>query len=296
MFRTIYLAGLAAAVMTSVASAAVDQFNVDWLDTSAVAALDGYRSQDLVIDFTGQWTGAQLQVELTRGSIYQDTFGDNDPPNPAFFGSQPALEFDTFVMAGNLTNDVSLFGGAVDIWEHRNPDAPQGQDAPADLVLDSTGIYASWFGQPGNSGSYTDQADFATARITLTDDATGDWWYLDSVDGSFTVTTGEIRGGRMFIGEAPLRGDYNRDGQLSQADYTVWADAMIFGGYEQNADGNLDGQISQADYTVWADAMIAASGMGTMSFGGGATTAPEPASLLLLSLGAAVIVRRRRVT
>lgn len=284
MLRMLWLAGLGAAVMINAASAAVDQLSVNFLDNSAASPdLDNYRSQDLVIDFTGQWTGAQLQIELTNGSIYQDPFGDDDPPNPGFFTSQPALEFDTFIMGGNLTNGVSILGGAVDIWDYRNPGADQ-QDAPAQSIFNSSAIYTDWYAQAGVTAPYTDQTDFTTARITLSDDATGDWWYFDSVDGSFAITTGEIRGGRMFIGEAPLPGDFDFDGDVDALDLGLllsnWGSSVS---YDR---GNLNGQddIDALDLGIllsnWtgnlSDDPIGLAAMDTI---------PEPASVLLLGAG-----------
>jgi hypothetical protein len=46
-------------------------------------------------------------------------------------------------------------------------------------------------------------------------------------------------------------GDFNGDGVVDIADYTVWADN--FGGAGPAGDGNGDGVVDIADYTVWAD-------------------------------------------
>ncbi|MEM1028469.1 MAG: dockerin type I domain-containing protein [Planctomycetota bacterium] len=49
-----------------------------------------------------------------------------------------------------------------------------------------------------------------------------------------------------------LAGDYNGDGSVNAADYTVWADN--FGSTtDLRADGNDDGAVNAADYTIWAD-------------------------------------------
>lgn len=49
-----------------------------------------------------------------------------------------------------------------------------------------------------------------------------------------------------------LRGDYNSNGVVDAADFTVWRDnlgsTLAF-----HADGNRDGQVNMADYIVWAD-------------------------------------------
>jgi Dockerin type I domain len=67
-----------------------------------------------------------------------------------------------------------------------------------------------------------------------------------------------VFGGRIDIGawewQPPgfLRGDYNQDGIVNQADYTFWRNAMGMSVPPgAGADGNGDGQIDEADYYVW---------------------------------------------
>jgi hypothetical protein len=50
-------------------------------------------------------------------------------------------------------------------------------------------------------------------------------------------------------------GDFNNDGFVNQADYTVWADSFGQTGSDLPADGNGDGVVDMADYTLWADQM-----------------------------------------
>ncbi|MEM1028122.1 MAG: PEP-CTERM sorting domain-containing protein [Planctomycetota bacterium] len=87
-----------------------------------------------------------------------------------------------------------------------------------------------------------------------------------------------------------LAGDYNGNGVVDAADYTVWADnfgSMV----DLDADGNGDGVVDAADYTVWAD-----------NFGTGAALSqglvaiPEPTTAGLLAglSGLALTARRRQ--
>jgi hypothetical protein len=48
-------------------------------------------------------------------------------------------------------------------------------------------------------------------------------------------------------------GDYNNDGTVDLADYTVWADHYGQSGPAVPGDGNGDGVVDLADYTIWAD-------------------------------------------
>ncbi|MEX2091680.1 MAG: ThuA domain-containing protein [Pirellulales bacterium] len=56
-----------------------------------------------------------------------------------------------------------------------------------------------------------------------------------------------------FVGNLPtLLGDYNGDGSVGAADYTVWRDTLGQSGLAQfdGADGNGDGRITDADYNI----------------------------------------------
>ena len=79
-------------------------------------------------------------------------------------------------------------------------------------------------------------------------------------------------------------GDANKDGVVTDADYTLWADNYNAANatWEQG-DFNKDGAVTDADYTIWADHY-------------GHTNqdpVPEPATLSLLSLLGLGLVRRR---
>ncbi|MCA9184126.1 MAG: LamG-like jellyroll fold domain-containing protein [Pirellulaceae bacterium] len=93
------------------------------------------------------------------------------------------------------------------------------------------------------------------------------------------------------VGGTALPGDYNGNGSVDAADYTVWKDN--FGSTSDlAADGNGNGVIDAADYTVWKD------NFGSTAAVAQATVTPEPGTMLcvlqVLLLGAGA-VRRRRV-
>ncbi|MEZ6100578.1 MAG: LamG-like jellyroll fold domain-containing protein [Pirellulaceae bacterium] len=68
--------------------------------------------------------------------------------------------------------------------------------------------------------------------------------------GEDQLRTGVVHYGA--IGTATLPGDYNRNGVVDAADYTVWKDN--FGSNSAlDADGNDNGVIDAADYTIWKD-------------------------------------------
>ncbi len=81
---------------------------------------------------------------------------------------------------------------------------------------------------------------------------------------------------------ATLAADYNVDGVVDAADYTIWRDSLGMSGTGLPADGNADGQIDASDYEVWRSSFgrgqpIAGSG----AIGDGAV--PEPTAVALFA-------------
>lgn len=81
---------------------------------------------------------------------------------------------------------------------------------------------------------------------------------------------------------AATTGDYNGNGIVDAADYTVWRDSL---GSTTNlaADGNGSGVIDSGDYDVWKANFGNYSGSGA----GANSAVPEPATAVLLILSAA---------
>jgi GH35 family endo-1,4-beta-xylanase len=81
-----------------------------------------------------------------------------------------------------------------------------------------------------------------------------------------------------------LSGDYNSDGVVDAADYTIWRDTLGSTA-DLRADGNGNYRIDVADYGVWLSHFGSIVGSGS---GGKANAAvPEPTSLMLIILSAA---------
>jgi hypothetical protein len=91
----------------------------------------------------------------------------------------------------------------------------------------------------------------------------------------------------FFLLTLGLSGDYNADGVVNTADYTVWRDT--FGSSSDlRADGSGNGIVDDADYTTWA------TNFGAVSAPSSSTAVPEPAALALLTLSAALVAARER--
>jgi hypothetical protein len=90
-------------------------------------------------------------------------------------------------------------------------------------------------------------------------------------------TTGLYTNGVLAIdGGAGLPGDYNHDGSVDAADYVVW----------RKSDGTQDG------YNTWRTNFGRTAGGGAMSM----AAVPEPATAVLIVLGAAIGCWRTRLT
>jgi hypothetical protein len=78
--------------------------------------------------------------------------------------------------------------------------------------------------------------------------------------------------------EPGLLGDYNGNGTVDAADYTVWRKMLGQSGPDLAADGNGDDQITSEDYFVWRENFGTSGG----SMGGGSASVPEPGSAALV--------------
>lgn len=219
--------------------------------------LANFVTQDLKIDFSGIYTGSQLRLNLTSGSIFQEmSFGSQVPPLPGVLGLAPHVAWDTFVAQGAPTLDSpsarpSLSGGAINLG-----------GAPTAVFTDAE-INQGWFVSPGLT--LINLADFMVARVTLSNDAAGEFSYLGSVDSEQETFAGTIRNGQMsFDGDSPdvgideltdaikdgdssFRFDLNDDGFVDELDRIHWIEV------DQNSyvgDSNLDGEFTTADLVV----------------------------------------------
>jgi hypothetical protein len=88
---------------------------------------------------------------------------------------------------------------------------------------------------------------------------------------------------------APAAGDYNHNGIVDSADYTIWRDTLN-STTNLAADGDKSGKIDQGDYTVWKN-NFGRTGPGSAS---GNTAVPEPATWIGCLWFAIVFVAARR--
>lgn len=161
-------------------------------------------ANDILIDFSDQYSGSQLLVTLTSGAIYQDAAGGTTPPQQLFVGIIPTLAWDSYVAQGGLVAEdtvnapdaVSPGGGAVNLG------------GAAGSTFDTSGIDQAW--NPKAGVVIADQSDFMVARITLTPDATGTWRFLGSAGGAFGI----IGDGSVDLGPGGVNLSDGQDGWI----------------------------------------------------------------------------------
>jgi aryl-phospho-beta-D-glucosidase BglC (GH1 family) len=125
------------------------------------------------------------------------------------------------------------------------------------------------------------------------------YWDNGDIDGGgsgifnrITTTATEPDTVTALTGGPRLQGDYNNDGVVDAADYTVWRNALAGDGSLANETASL-GTVDEFDYLAWKD------NYGGMLGGGGGLSStenvPEPASFALVAVATIILgIGRRR--
>jgi hypothetical protein len=106
-------------------------------------------------------------------------------------------------------------------------------------------------------------------------------FFTDNTSGVYVAT---------FTAVSGLAGDYNRNGTVDAADYTIWHDTLG-STTDLRADGNGNGVIDQGDYAIWKSNFGNHAGIGA----GAAVRVPEPTTVSMLLIGIATLYRRSRI-
>lgn len=98
---------------------------------------------------------------------------------------------------------------------------------------------------------------------------------------------GQMNFNRVMF-EVLVPGDYNRNGRVDSADYTIWRDSI--GSSRTAADGDGNGTVNSADYTYWRTRFGR-----TGSFSSSAILVPESGGWTILMIGFAMLIAKRRL-
>lgn len=98
-----------------------------------------------------------------------------------------------------------------------------------------------------------------------------------------------------FVVRDGVRGDFNDDGLVDAADYTVWRAQNGQVGFGLAADADASGDVGPSDYGIWAQLYGQSNALTSSSLTSSASSAPvpEPASACLAALAAVGATRRR---
>ncbi|WP_197531196.1 PQQ-dependent sugar dehydrogenase [Posidoniimonas corsicana] len=153
-----------------------------------------------------------------------------------------------------------------------SPDDPS-RDEPGELTQATVGKLRLALDHDNNPGTpaqvydgFIDLLNSSRSDVRIGRGPQGEVYFSSKRNGVIYLATDTL----------PLAGDFNRDGQVDAADYTVWRDTLGDAGYLLAADADLNGVVDQADYAVWRENYGAPSNASA-----GPSAAPEPAAALL---------------
>jgi formylglycine-generating enzyme required for sulfatase activity len=168
----------------------------------------------------------------------------------------------------NSANFSSIVGGLTNAGAYLNATSPYGA-----------------FDQAGNVWEWTNDIQLLESRRV----GGGAWFNgtssLVNTSTAATLAANETNSvGFRVVRVTPgaLPGDYNSDGEVNAADYTVWRDTLgSFEDLRANGDdtGPSEQYIDEADYLVWKNNFGSNGGAGATS----AVPVPEPSTLLLFA-------------
>lgn len=190
--------------------------------------------------------------------------------------------------ATQLESDVTLaiaIGGLASTTEHDQLQSAADVQLAGTLDVSLVEIGSGWTPTAGQSFTVIDAAGGITGdfdSLVLPALSAGLSWETTK-----TATTYELQ-----IVAGALAGDYNADGIVDAADYTVWR-ATLGSTSDLRADGDQSSVVDEGDFRVWRSQFGNTSGTASQRL----AAIPEPATLMtamVLLVGSLILGQRRR--
>lgn len=234
------------------------EFGVDTDDVEFEFTLDGEVIQGLV-EYTGDKPSNNLAI-VVNSTTGQVTFKNDSPFDVTIDG------YSIYSSSGSLqTGDGqwnSLADASVPGWREASPTATVASELNPDdaLLLEGNDTY-----------------DFGTL---FNASGTPDLMFEYVFEGEDTPRQGAV----IYTDAAGVPGDYNGDGSVNIADYTVWRNNLGASiALTNEGSGITPGQVTAEDYDFWKSQFGSGSGAAALA----TSSVPEPATLTLLGLVAA---------
>jgi T5SS/PEP-CTERM-associated repeat protein len=205
-------------------------------------------------------TGGRVELGLSVQSLITGTYyQDDDATLQIVFHSQTSQE-------RLKVNGAAVIGGTLEVTIDEQFELPT-------EAYPFGGFFPVLGSQQGILGTFE--------NYVLPELATGLAWAVDQYPTGLALQV--------------IAGDYNQDGVVGAADYTVWRNSL----HQQveagsGADGDRDGYIDEDDFEVWKSFFGRVVVDGGGGGAGAAAGVPEPASCILLVAGMIVSAAMRR--
>ena len=200
--------------------------------------------------------------------------------------SEEAISFDSYRIASN--SDSLSFGEWASLSDRNPPltpfDGPDGGTTPGDSP-------GELWTKAGGSDDGVVSESFLLSNTILSPENFLDLGKLFKSGGmqDFVFQYHDADTGALFtidptyVTFAGVAGDYNQDGTVNAADYTVWRDHLGQAITLPNEDpSTTPGQVTSQDYTVWKSHFGQSAGAGASA----TAAVPEPASAIVVAVGA----------
>ena len=193
--------------------------------------------------------------------------------------------------SGQVTHDYVNFNGAgVNGYDSTTPPGPLGDPLSAEFGLEfhfSPEVFNADEDRPIHIMAFITNGggDFLSNQFLPGLGGVNNPGGVGNPGGEPLFDAREFAGNQYFTVPARIRGDYNGNGFVDAADYTVWRNtngtAIVAG---EGADGDRDGEVTPADYLEWksryGNSTAVGAGRGAENF----NNVPEPSGVALCVL------------